>query len=391
MTRRRVVVTGLGVVAAPGVGIDEFWKGLSANPGAGPLRVADWDPEARGIPRREARRLDRFSQFAVVATAEAMAMAGELTTDPDRVGVSIATGIGGLESLEKLIYAAAEDEPRVSPLWIPMMMCNAAAASVSIKYGFGGPATTPVVACAAGAQAILDAVRNIQWGYCDAAVAGGSEGAISPPTILGFASAKALSPSGFARPFDVDRDGFVLGEGCGIMILEEREAALARGATVLAEIVGAASTADAHHITAPHPEGDGAERAIRLALADAGLTPDDVAYVNAHGTGTGLNDRTEGAVVHRIWGDDQPPMSSIKGTTGHGLGASGAIEAVASILAIAKGELPPNVGLENQDPEIPVTNIVRRPEAWKPGVVVSNSFGFGGHNTVLVIAPPDRA
>ena len=318
-----------------------------------------------------------------------MAMAGELTADLDRVGVSIATGIGGLESLEKLIYASADDEPRVSPLWIPMMMCNAAAASVSIKYGFGGPATTPVVACAAGAQAILDAVRNIQWGYCDAAIAGGSEGAISPPTILGFTSAKALSPSGVARPFDVHRDGFVLGEGCGIMILEEREAALARGATVLAEIVGAASTADAHHITAPHPEGEGAERAIRLALDDAGIGPADVTYVNAHGTGTRLNDQTEGAVVHRIWGDEQPPMSSIKGTTGHGLGASGAIEAVASILAITKAELPPNVGLETQDPEIPVTNVVRRPQAWKPGIVVSNSFGFGGHNTVLVIAPPD--
>lgn len=389
MTQRRVVVTGLGVVAAPGVGIDEFWKGLSTAPGPGPLRVGDWDVEARGIPRREARRLDRFSQFALVATAEAMAMAGELTAHPDRVGVSIATGIGGLESLEKLIYASDDEEPRVSPMWIPMMMCNAAAASVSIRYGFGGPATTPVVACAAGAQAILDAVRNIQWGYCDAAVAGGSEGAISAPTILGFTSAKALSPSGIARPFDVARDGFVLGEGCGIMILEEREAALARGATILAEIAGAASTADAHHITAPHPEGEGAERAIRLALADAGLTPADVGYVNAHGTGTDLNDRTEGAVMYRIWGDAQPPMSSIKGTTGHGLGASGAIEAVASVLAIMRGELPPNVGLEDQDPEIPVTNVVRRSEAWRPGVVVSNSFGFGGHNTVLVIAPPD--
>ncbi len=389
MTKRRVVVTGLGVVAAPGVGVDEFWKGLSVAPGPGPLGVSDWDPETRGIAKREARRLDRFSQFAMVATAEAVEMAGGLPHEPSRVGVSIGTGIGGLESLEKLIYASDDPEPRVSPLWIPMMMCNAASATISIKYGFVGPATTPVVACAAGAQAILDAFRNIQWGYCDAAVAGGSEGAISPPTILGFSSARALSPSGYARPFDLYRDGFVLGEGCGIMVLEEREAALARGANLLAEIVGAASTADAHHITAPHPEGAGAEQAMRLALQDADLTPADVAYVNAHGTGTDLNDRTEGTVMHRLFGDDQPPISSIKGTTGHGLGASGAIEAVATVLAIVRGELPPNVGLSELDPEIPVTHVVRAPEAWTPGVAVSNSFGFGGHNTVLVFAPPE--
>src|SRR5690606_29349475 len=279
MEKRRAVVTGLGVVAAPGVGRDTFWKGLSEFPGTGPFAVEAWDPEPE-IPKREARRLDRFAQFAVVAASEALAQAGELDVDPNRVTVNVATGIGGLESLEELISNAYTDEPRVSPLWIPMMMCNAAAAAISIRYGFGGQASTPVVACAAGAQAILDGVRQIQWGYADVAVVGGSEGAIRKSTIEGFASARALSPTLTARPFDADRDGFVLGEGAAILVLEDAERAEARGATIIAEVAGGASTADAHHITAPHPEGDGAERAVRLALEDAGLEPTDVGYVN---------------------------------------------------------------------------------------------------------------
>jgi 3-oxoacyl-[acyl-carrier-protein] synthase II len=268
-----------------------------------------------------------------------------------------------------------------------MMMCNAAAATISIRYGFGAAATTPVVACAAGAQAISDAFRQIQWGYADAAVAGGTEGAIREPTIAGFRSAKALSPTMVARPFDQGRDGFVLGEGAGILILEERSMAMKRGATILAELVGAASTADAHHITAPHPAGDGAERAIRLALEDAGLEPAVVGYVNAHGTGTDLNDRTEGQVIERVFGSDQPAVSSIKGTTGHALGASGAIEAVASVEAIRRKSLPPNVGLASLDDDIPLTNVVTNSGDWEPSVVLSNSFGFGGHNTVLAFAP----
>jgi 3-oxoacyl-[acyl-carrier-protein] synthase II len=244
-----------------------------------------------------------------------------------------------------------------------------------------------VVACAAGAQAISDALRAIQWGYADAAVAGGAEGAVRRPTEAGFAAAKALSPRGIARPFSVDRDGFVLGEGAALLVLEELEQARARGARILAEIGGAASTADAHHITAPHPQGNGAERAIHLALKDAGLRPSDVAYINAHGTGTGLNDLTEGMVIARVFGEEQPPVSSIKGTTGHALGASGAIEAATAVLAIERHQLPPNIGLTEQDPEIPLTGIVREPLDWIPGPVVSNSFGFGGHNAVLVITP----
>jgi 3-oxoacyl-[acyl-carrier-protein] synthase II len=387
MERRNVVVTGVGVVAAPGEGRDAFWNGLEIDPGVGPHEVSEWDPEP-AIQRREARRLDRFSQFALVAAQEALAQSGDLDMDPNRVTVNVATGIGGLAALETLIGASYEEEPRVSPLLIPMMMCNAAAAAISIKYGFGGQASTPVVACAAGAQAILDGLRQIEWGYADAAVVGGAEGAIRKPTVEGFVAARALSPSLTAKPFDVDRDGFVLGEGAAILVLESRDRAQARGATILAELLGGASTADAHHITAPHPEGDGAERAVRLALDDAGLTPADVGYVNAHGTGTELNDRTEGAVVARIFGTSQPAVSSIKGTTGHALGASGAIEAAACILAMDRGELPPNVGLDARDPDIPLDDIVAERRSWVPRPAISNSFGFGGHNTVLVLSPP---
>jgi 3-oxoacyl-[acyl-carrier-protein] synthase II len=387
MEPRRVVVTGVGVIAAPGTGRKEFWEGLSVAPGTGPYGIPDFDPEPL-IPRREARRLDRFAQFALVAADEALSQSGDLEIDPNRVTVNLATGIGGLEALENLIGNAYEDDPRISPLWIPMMMCNAGAAAISIKYGFGGQASTPVVACAAGAQAVLDGLRQVQWGYADAAVVGGTEGAIRAPTIEGFVAARALSPSLTARPFDVDRDGFVLGEGGAVLVLEERERAVARGARIIAEVLGGASTADAHHITAPHPSGDGAERAVRLAVEDAGLTPADIGYVSAHGTGTELNDVTEGAVLGRVFHATQPPVSSVKGTTGHALGASGAIEAAVGVLAIDREELPPNVGMTNQDPTIPLDDIVTERRRWSPAPMISNSFGFGGHNTVLVIAPP---
>jgi len=386
MNKRRVVVTGTGAVAAPGTGTDDLWKGLQRSPdGPGPYLVKNWDPEP-WIPMREHRRLDRFTQFAMMATHEAFEQSGPLGVDPNRVTVSLATGIGGLESLEILIHNSDQAEPRVSPFLIPMMMANAAAAAISIKYGFGGQVSTPVVACAAGAQSVLDGLRQIQWGYADAAVVGGAEAAARNSASEGFKAARALSLSGTARPFDVDRDGFVMGEGAAILILEAEDAAKERGAAILAEVLGGASTADAHHITAPHPTGEGAERAIRLALADAGIEPGEVRYINAHGTGTELNDRTEGMVIERIFGDVQPAVSSIKGTTGHGLGASGSIEAVAVVEAIRRRELPPNIGLTNQDPEIHLTDIVREPREWEPGPVLSNSFGFGGHNTVLAFA-----
>lgn len=387
MNRRRVVVTGVGGVAAPGIGMDDIWKGLAEQPGPAPRLVEGWDPEP-WIPKRESRRLDKFSQFALVATDEALTQAGELDVDPNRVTIALATGIGGLESLEGLIHESDKEEPRVSPFQIPMMMANAAAAAISIKYGFGGQVTTPVVACAAGSQSIVDGLRQIQWGYADVAVVGGTEAAARKASREGFAAARALSPTGYARPFDIDRDGFVMGEAAAVLILEAADIAERRGATPIAELLGGASTADAHHITAPHPAGDGAERAIRLALEDSDLEPNDIVYINAHGTGTDLNDKTEGAVIQRVFGDDQPAVSSIKGSTGHGLGASGSIEAAVVVEAMRRGELPANIGLTNQDPEIPLHDIVREVRPWEPGPSISNSFGFGGHNTVVVLGPP---
>lgn len=387
MSRRRVVVTGVGVVASPGIGMDDLWKGLQQQPGPAPRLIDNWDPEP-WIPRRDSRRLDKFTQFALVAADEAFNQSGDLDTDPNRVSVSIATGIGGLEALETLIHESDNEQPRVSPFQVPMMMANAAAAAISIKYGFGGQVTTPVIACAAGSQSILEGLRQIQWGYSDVAIVGGTEAAARRSAREGFKAARALSPSGYARPFDIERDGFVMGEGAAVLVLESEENAKRRGATILAEIMGAAATADAHHITAPHPEGEGAERAVRLAIEDSGLEPSDIVYINAHGTGTDLNDKTEGAVIQRIFGDDQPAVSSIKGSTGHGLGASGSIEAAIVVEAIRREELPANIGLTEQDPEIPLNDIVREVRSWDPGPVVSNSFGFGGHNTVVVVGPP---
>ena len=386
MNKRRVVITGVGAVAAPGVGMDDLWKGLQQNPGQAPRHIEGWDPEP-WISKRDSRRLDKFTEFALVAAEEAFAQSGEIDIDPNRVTVAIATGIGGLESLETLVHESDKDSPRPSPFLIPMMMANAAAASISIKYGFGGQVSTPVVACAAGSQSILDGLRQIQWGYADVAVVGGTEAAARHAAQEGFKAARALSPSGYARPFDEDRDGFVMGEGAGVLVLEAADVAEARGASAIAEVLGAASTADAHHITAPHPKGDGAERAVRLALADADLSPEDVRYVSAHGTGTDLNDQTEGAVVARVFADKQPAISSIKGSTGHGLGASGSIEAAVLVEAIRRSELPPNTGMTTQDPEIPLTDIVTELRSWEPGPAISNSFGFGGHNTVIALGP----
>ncbi len=386
MEKRRVVVTGVGALGAPGIGVDDLWKGLQTPPGPAPRVVEDWDPEP-WIPRRESRRLDRFTQFALVAADEAITQAEFAPQDPTRVAVAVATGIGGLESLEDLIHGSEAENPRVSPFSVPMMMANAGAAAISIKYGYGGQASTPVVACAAGAQSILDGLRQIEWGYADAVVAGGAEAAARRPAREGFKSARALSATGYARPFDVDRDGFVMGEGAAMLILESEDAALARGATPIAVVLGGSSTADAHHITAPHPEGEGAERAVRLALEDAQLEPADIGYINAHGTGTDLNDRTEGSVVNRVFGESHPPISSIKGTTGHCLGASGSIEAAVVVDAIRRGSLPPNTGMSNPDPDIPLTDIVVESRDWDPAPAMSNSFGFGGHNTVLVFGP----
>lgn len=389
MQRRRVAVTGLGVISSAGIGIEAFWRGLLAPQPQGNRAVPDFDPTPYFDNPKEVRRADRYMQFALAAAAEALQQAGDLRADPDRIGVWIGTGVGGIATLEEQIIVRHEKgERRVSPFLVPMMMANAAAAAVSMKYGFQGPCENTVTACAAGTQSIGNAARLIQDGRCDIVVTGGSEASLTPTSIAGFANMTALSTTGYSRPFDRDRDGFVLGEGAAILVIEERERALARGATIIAEIAGGASTADAHHITAPHPDGDGAERAIRLALEDAGLSPADIGYVNAHGTGTELNDRTEGKVIARVF-DRQPPVSSVKGVTGHALGASGAIEAAATVLAIDRGELPPNAGLVEKDPEIPLDNIATERTSWNPRPAISNSFGFGGHNTVLVFGPAE--
>ena len=389
VNKRRVAVTGVGVATGPGIGIEAFWEGLTKDPGKGPFMIEDWDPSV-WIPRREARRLDLFAQYARVTAHEALEMAGEHGADPERSGSCVGTGIGGMQSFENLVNAVYHrPRPRPSPLAIPMMMGNAAAADISITFGFLGPATTQTLACAAGAQAICDAFRQIQWDYTDLMVAGGSEAAVRPATIAGFRTARALSPTDESMPFDVNRNGFVVGEGAAMMVLEEWSRAKKRGAQILAELLGAGTSSDAHHITAPHPDGAGAKRALEWALEDAGATPDQVGYINAHGTATPLNDEGEGRLISDVWSDRQPLVSSIKGTTGHALGASGAIEAVASVLAISRREVPPNIGLREQDPEIPLRQIVRERQDWEPSLVVSNSFGFGGHNTVLVFGPAD--
>jgi 3-oxoacyl-[acyl-carrier-protein] synthase II len=389
MTRRRVVVTGLGVVAACGIGRDAFFEGLLGPAPHGERRVTDFDPEPHFDNPKEARRTDRFSQFALAAAAEALEQAGELTADPARIGSLIGTGVGGIETLETQIETFIEKGPRrVSPFLVPMMMANAAAAAVSMRYGFQGPCETTVTACAAGTQSIGNAARLIALGYADAIITGGSEATLSPVARQGFINMTATSKSGVSRPFDADRDGFLHAEGCGILVLEALEVAEARGATLLAEILGSASTADAHHITAPAPGGSGAVRCMELALDDAGLGAADVVHINAHGTSTPLNDAAEAEAVAKVFGTPGPLVTSIKGITGHSLGAAGAMEAVATVLAMERGLIPRTAGYETPDPEMaPINLVVGEAAEWEPGPTLSNSFGFGGHNATLVMAP----
>jgi 3-oxoacyl-[acyl-carrier-protein] synthase II len=384
---RRVAVTGIGVVAPAGIGLDAFWAGLLSTPAPGQRRIDDWDPSPWFGPK-EARRSDRFTQFAVAAATQALDDAGEIGADPDRSGVLIATGVGGLHTLEEQIVIRHEKgENRVSPFLVPMMMCNAAAGTVSMRFGWRGPCETAVTACAASTQGIGNAARWIAYGMCDAVLAGGSETAITPTGVAGFRNMTALSNSGISRPFDVDRDGFVISEGAAVLVLEEWERAVARGAHIYGEIMGAASTADAHHITAPSPDGAGAVRCMELALADAGLAPSEIGHINAHGTSTPLNDAAEGQAIQKVFGTPGPVVTSTKGVTGHALGAAGALEATAVLLAIKHELVPPTAGLANQDPEITLDIVTGAPRPWTPAPALSNSFGFGGHNGCLVIGP----
>ncbi len=411
---RRVVVTGVGLVSPLGIGTRETWDGLVAGrSGAGRITrfdAADFSSriacEVKGFDpldyadRRDARKMDTFIQYALAASLFAAEDAGLETplADPDRVGVVISSGIGGFETIEREHRKLLEKGPRrISPFFVPAMVVNLAAGWVSIRLGARGPNSAMATACSAGAHAVGEAFRLVRHGHADVMVAGGAEATITPMCIGGFASMKALStrndePERASRPFDRDRDGFVVGEGAGILILEEREQALARGVTLYAEVLGYGMSGDAYHITAPAEDGGGAVRVMRAALAEAGAAPEDVDAVNAHGTSTPLNDRIETAAIRRVFGEhaDRLAVSSTKSMTGHLLGGAGGLEAGISCLTLRHQTLPPTINYETPDPDCDLDNV---PNAARPAAVrsvLSNSFGFGGTNVSLLFRHPDE-
>ena len=396
MTRggRRVAVTGLGVVAPAGIGVVDFWSGLlgPGTTGGVSSEIDDWDPSPYFDSPKHARRADRVEQFALAAAGEAFDMAGgtdAIGVDPSRFGTIFATGVGGLHTLEEQILLRAEKgERRVSPFLVPMMMVNASGAAISMRYGLRGPLETICTACAASTHAIGYAARLIEWGIVDAVATGGTEAAGTTTALAGFGNMTALSSSGVSRPFDAERDGFVMGEGAAVLVLEEWGHAEARGASILGEIVGMASNADAHHITAPSPGGVGAIACMRLALDHAGLDASAIEQVNAHGTSTPLNDAAEAAAITEVFGANAVPVVSTKGVTGHALGAAGALEAAASLLSIRHELIPPTANTTTVDPDMTIDLVIGEARPWTPGLVMSNNFGFGGHNGSVIIAPP---
>ena len=387
---RRVAITGYGVVAPCGLGKDAFWADLNG-PGLTSCRsieIADWDPTPYFANPKEARRADRVEQFALAAAAECFEHAGRPTADDSRFGTIFATGVGGLRSTQEQIEVLIEKgERRVSPFLVPMMMPNAAGAAISMRYGLRGPNETICTACAASTHAIGYAARMIAWGMIDACVTGGSESAGCGIGVASFGNMTALSTAGASRPFSPERDGFVLGEGAAVFMLEEWEAAVARGATIVGEVLGAASNADAHHITAPAPGGTGAIACMRAALHDAGLSPADILQVNAHGTSTPLNDAAEAAAVTEVFGAHGVPITSTKGVTGHALGAAGALEAAALLLSMEKGLIPPTAGTTQLDEGMDIDLVMGGARPWTPGPAMSNSLGFGGHNGTIILGP----
>jgi 3-oxoacyl-[acyl-carrier-protein] synthase II len=404
LTDRRVVVTGAGVVSGLGASLDETWAGmLAGRSGVGPITLFDasdlpvriaaevpgFDPAAR-FGKRRARHLDRVVQLAMVATAEALEHAKlDVGAEPERVGVIYGTGIGGIRSIEEGLNTMNARGPEwVSPYALPMTLANMAAGHLAMEFGARGYNSCTVTACTASAQAIGEAFDLIRLGRADAMICGGSEAPITKIGVAGFAAMKALStrnddPAGASRPFDAGRDGFVFGEGAATVILEERESALRRGAPILAEVVGFGATSDAHHITTPHPDGEGAVRSMRLACDEAGVDPAEIGYINAHGTSTPPNDRIETLAVHQVFAAP-PPMSSTKSMTGHTLGAAGALESVVCLQVLATGMAPPTINLEDPDPDCDLDYIpqVARPVATD--LAMTNSFGFGGHNATLI-------
>ena len=408
-TGRRVVVTAIGAITPLGHTADSTWDGLVAGRSgvAGiegfdssdlPVRIAaqvrGFDPVAV-FGKRVARHLDRVVQLALVATREALESSKlDVAADPHRVGVVYGTGIGGLRSLEAGHRTLLERGPEwINPYLLPMMIPNMAAGQIAMEWGIRGPSSCTVTACSASAHAIGEAFDLIRLGRADAVVCGGAEGSVTRLGLAGFAAMKALStrnhdPEGASRPFDLGRDGFVMGEAAATLVLEERDFALRRGAPVLAELAGYGTTSDAHHVTSPLPDGDGAMRAMLAACEDAGVAPAEIGYVNAHGTSTLPNDRTEALALRRIWGSRTPPISSTKSMTGHTLGAAGALESVACIKALGTGLLPPTVNLEDPDPDCAADHVALIARPVEVAVAMTNSFGFGGHNASLVFRRP---
>ena len=410
MEDRRVVITGLGTINPVGATVDATWKNLlSGTSGIGRVQrvdVSDLPSKIAGevsdfevtdyIPKRLARRMDRYAQFFWVAARDALADAGIAYEEDDpeayRTGVVVGSGIGGVESFEQEIDTLFHVGPhRVSPYGIPKIIANIAGGQVSIDFNLYGPNTTAVTACAASANAIGDAGELIKRGAADVMVAGGADASITRFAMAGFAQARALStnnedPVGASRPFDADRDGFVMAEGGAALILEEREHALARGATVYAELVGYGMSADAYHITLPRPGGDGAARAMKAALDHARITPEDISVINAHGTSTQANDATETVAIKTVFGDRayRVPTSSTKSMTGHLLGGAGAVEAIASVLTIRDGTIPPTINYATPDPECDLDYVPNEAREAEVRYVMSNSFGFGGHNVALI-------
>lgn len=409
---RRVVVTGLGALTPVGNNISDFWKNLlDGVSGAGPItrfdstqfktqfacEVKDFVP-TDFLDRKEARKLDMYAIYAMVAVSEAMADSKlDLEQiDLDRAGVIWGSGIGGLDTFLKECgdFATGSGVPRFNPFFIPKMIADIAAGHISIKYGFRGPNFATVSACASSTHALIDAFNYIKWGKADIFISGGSEASINEAGVGGFNAMHALStrndsPQTASRPFDKDREGFVLGEGAGALILEEYEHAVARGANIYAEIVGGAMTADAHHITAPHPDGIGATNVMRLAIEDANITPEDVDYVNVHGTSTPLGDIAEIKAIQNVFGDHAKNLniSSTKSMTGHLLGAAGAVETIAAILSVKNNIVPPTINHFTDDPEIDSSLNYTFNKAQKREVrtAISNTFGFGGHNACVMV------
>ena len=376
-----------GVVAPCGIGKDAFWKVLGGPglTGGRTIEIADWDPTPYFDSPKDARRADRVEQFAVAAAAECFEHAGRPSASPDRFGTIFGTGVGGLRSIQEQIEVLIEKgERRVSPFTVPMMMANASGAAISMRYGLQGPNETICTACAAATHAIGYAARMIAWGMIDACVTGGSESAGCGIGVSSFTNMTALSTVGHSKPFSPERDGFVLGEGAAVFMLEEWEMAVARGATIVGEVLGSASNADAHHITAPAPGGTGAIACMRLALADAGLQPGDIGHVNAHGTSTPLNDAAEAAAVTEVFGSRGVPITSTQGVTGHALGAAGALEAAALLLSFEHRLIPYTAGTTQLDEGFAIDLVTGQHRPWEPKPAMSNSLGFGGHNSSLV-------